>query len=177
MTLKILDHRSLWNQVLKNLLYMIYRIVSVKLPNSRTVPSPPITRYFIIVVSPSSPCSNSWSYLGRSWSCTHVSSLSTDSVNWWFTFAAVHPTHSRAADFNCPISEQNSFEKTPCFLIIMLLTLDELQTFREDGIFNYTSMLIRTDLRILLAATDAMHALNLNNIRLTDRVHWKGRQN
>lgn len=42
---------------------------------------------------------------------------------------------------------------------------DELKVFREDGIFNYSTMLMRDDLGLLLlGAREAIYALDINNI-------------
>lgn len=42
---------------------------------------------------------------------------------------------------------------------------DELKVFREDGIFNYSTMLMRDDLGLLLlGAREAVYALDINNI-------------
>lgn len=42
---------------------------------------------------------------------------------------------------------------------------DELKLFREEGIFNYSTMLMRDDLGVLLlGAREAVYALDINNI-------------
>ncbi len=41
--------------------------------------------------------------------------------------------------------------------------LDELKSFREQGISNYSTMLMRDDL-LLLGAREAIYALDINNI-------------
>ncbi|KAM4548485.1 semaphorin-4E [Odontesthes bonariensis] len=52
---------------------------------------------------------------------------------------------------------------------------NDLKLFREDGIFNYSTMLIRDDLGVLLlGAREAIYALDINNI--SDRkaaVYWR----
>lgn len=52
------------------------------------------------------------------------------------------------------------------FNMIWFWFLDELKTFREDGIFNYSTMLIREEMGLLvLGAREAIYALDLNDIR------------
>ena len=47
----------------------------------------------------------------------------------------------------------------------MFSCLDELKSFREDGIFNYSTMLMRDDLGVLLlGAREAIYALDINDI-------------
>lgn len=42
---------------------------------------------------------------------------------------------------------------------------DELKSFREDGIFNYSTMLMRDDLGLLLlGAREAIYALDMDDI-------------
>lgn len=42
---------------------------------------------------------------------------------------------------------------------------DELRLFREEGIFNYSTMLMRDDLGVLLlGAREAIYAVDINNI-------------
>lgn len=52
---------------------------------------------------------------------------------------------------------------------------NELKTFREEGIWNYTTMLMREDLGLLLLGSrDAIYALNIDNI--SDKkavVYWR----
>lgn len=50
-----------------------------------------------------------------------------------------------------------------------------LNVFKEDGIFNYSTMLIRDDLNVLLlGAREAIYALDINNISIRkDAVYWR----
>lgn len=52
---------------------------------------------------------------------------------------------------------------------------NELKSFREDGIFNYSTMLIREDLGVLvLGAREAIFALDLNDISVEKTaVYWR----
>ncbi|XP_073332219.1 semaphorin-4E [Pagrus major] len=52
---------------------------------------------------------------------------------------------------------------------------NELKTFREDGIFNYSTMLMRDDLDVLLlGAREAIYALDINNISVRKAVvYWR----
>ncbi|KAM6921909.1 semaphorin-4E [Xenentodon cancila] len=52
---------------------------------------------------------------------------------------------------------------------------NDLKSFREDGIFNYSTMLIRDDLGVLLlGAREAIYALNVNNISVKKAaVYWR----
>lgn len=53
----------------------------------------------------------------------------------------------------------------------MFSCLDELKSFREDGIFNYSTMLLRDDLDVLLlGAREAIYALDINNISVRKAV-------
>lgn len=48
---------------------------------------------------------------------------------------------------------------------------DDLKSFREDGIFNYSTMLMRDDLGLLLlGAREAIYALDINNISVRKAV-------
>lgn len=48
---------------------------------------------------------------------------------------------------------------------------DELKLFREEGIFNYSTMLMRDDLGVLLlGAREAVYALDINNISVRKDV-------
>uniref|UniRef100_A0A671TLH3 Si:ch211-129c21.1 n=1 Tax=Sparus aurata TaxID=8175 RepID=A0A671TLH3_SPAAU len=57
----------------------------------------------------------------------------------------------------------------------MFSCLDELKSFREDGIFNYSTMLLRDDLDVLLlGAREAIYALDINNISVRKAVvYWR----
>ena len=47
----------------------------------------------------------------------------------------------------------------------MLIFLDELKLFKEEGIFNYSTMLMRDDLGVLLlGAREAVYALDIDNV-------------
>lgn len=52
---------------------------------------------------------------------------------------------------------------------------NELKLFREDGIFNYSTMLMRDDLDLLLlGAREAIYALDINNISVRKAaVYWR----
>uniref|UniRef100_UPI0037E764DE semaphorin-4E n=1 Tax=Semicossyphus pulcher TaxID=241346 RepID=UPI0037E764DE len=52
---------------------------------------------------------------------------------------------------------------------------NELRLFREDGIFNYSTMLMRDDLGVvLLGAREAIYALDINNISVKKAaVYWR----
>ncbi|XP_061593769.1 semaphorin-4E isoform X2 [Cololabis saira] len=52
---------------------------------------------------------------------------------------------------------------------------NDLKSFREDGIFNYSTMLIRDDLGVLLlGAREAIYALDVNNIsEKKSAVYWR----
>ncbi|KAM9357614.1 semaphorin-4E [Symphorus nematophorus] len=52
---------------------------------------------------------------------------------------------------------------------------NELKSFREDGIFNYSTMLMRDDLDLLLlGAREAIYALDINNISVRKAaVYWR----
>ncbi|XP_072245916.1 semaphorin-4E isoform X2 [Leuresthes tenuis] len=52
---------------------------------------------------------------------------------------------------------------------------NDLKLFREDGIFNYSTMLIRDDLGVLLlGAREAIYALDINNISVRKAaVYWR----
>ncbi|XP_036971335.1 semaphorin-4E [Acanthopagrus latus] len=52
---------------------------------------------------------------------------------------------------------------------------NELKSFREDGIFNYSTMLMRDDLDVLLlGAREAIYALDINNISVRKAaVYWR----
>ncbi|KAM9848737.1 semaphorin-4E isoform 1-T3 [Aulostomus maculatus] len=52
---------------------------------------------------------------------------------------------------------------------------NELKMFREEGIFNYSTMLMRDDLGVLLlGAREAVYALDINNISLRKAaVYWR----
>lgn len=53
----------------------------------------------------------------------------------------------------------------------MFRCLDELKSFREEGIFNYSTMLMRDDLGVLLlGAREAIYALDINNISVRKAV-------
>ncbi|XP_038151254.1 semaphorin-4E [Cyprinodon tularosa] len=51
----------------------------------------------------------------------------------------------------------------------------DLKLFKENGFFNYSTMLIREDLGVLLlGAREAIYALDINNISVQkDRVRWQ----
>ncbi|XP_047443912.1 semaphorin-4E [Mugil cephalus] len=51
----------------------------------------------------------------------------------------------------------------------------ELKLFREEGIFNYSTMLVRDDLGVLLlGAREAIYALDINNISVRKaEVYWR----
>ncbi|KAG8003549.1 Semaphorin-4E [Nibea albiflora] len=57
----------------------------------------------------------------------------------------------------------------------MLCCLDELKSFREEGISNYSTMLMRDDLGVLLlGAREAIYALDINNISVRKAVvYWR----
>lgn len=52
---------------------------------------------------------------------------------------------------------------------------NELKLFREEGIFNYSTMLMRDDLGVLLlGAREAIYALDINNVSVRkDVVYWR----
>lgn len=50
-----------------------------------------------------------------------------------------------------------------CTIVMQMSCLDELKSFREEGIFNYSTMLMRDDL-LLLGAREAIYALDIDNI-------------
>lgn len=58
---------------------------------------------------------------------------------------------------------------------------DELKLFREEGVFNYSTMLMRDDLGVmLLGAREAIYAVDINNIsvrkaavRRCEEIHKK----
>lgn len=48
---------------------------------------------------------------------------------------------------------------------------DEFKLFREEGIFNYSTMLLRDDLGVLLlGAREAIYALDIDNISVRKSV-------
>lgn len=50
---------------------------------------------------------------------------------------------------------------------------NELKSFREEGIFNYSTMLMRDDM-LLLGAREAIYALDINNISVRKAaVYWR----
>lgn len=52
---------------------------------------------------------------------------------------------------------------------------NELKSFREEGIFNYSTMLMRDDLGVLLlGAREAIYALDINNVSVRKAaVYWR----
>lgn len=53
----------------------------------------------------------------------------------------------------------------------MFSSLDDLKLFREEGIFNYSTILMRDDLGVLLlGAREAIYALDINNISVRKSV-------
>lgn len=49
--------------------------------------------------------------------------------------------------------------------------LDDLKLFREEGIFNYSTILMRDDVGVLLlGAREAIYALDINNISVRKSV-------
>lgn len=53
----------------------------------------------------------------------------------------------------------------------MFSCLDDLKLFREEGIFNYSTILMRDDLGVLLlGAREAIYALDINNISVRKSV-------
>lgn len=59
-----------------------------------------------------------------------------------------------------------------CSVVMQMFSrLDELKLFREEGIFNYSTMLMRDDLGVLLlGAREAVYALDINNISVRKAV-------
>lgn len=56
-------------------------------------------------------------------------------------------------------------------VIQMFFHEDEFKTFREDGIFNYSTMLLRDNLGLLLlGAREAIYALDINDISVKKAV-------
>lgn len=54
---------------------------------------------------------------------------------------------------------------------VVILCSDELKVFREEGVFNYSTMLMREDLGVLLlGAREAVYALDINNISARNAV-------
>lgn len=53
----------------------------------------------------------------------------------------------------------------------MFSCLGELKSFREDGIFNYSTMLMRDDLGVLLlGAREAIYAVDIDDISVRKAV-------
>lgn len=53
----------------------------------------------------------------------------------------------------------------------MFSCLDDIKLFREEGIFNYSAILMRDDLGVLLlGAREAIYALDINNISVRKSV-------
>lgn len=53
----------------------------------------------------------------------------------------------------------------------MFFREDEFKTFREDGIFNYSTMLMKDNLDLLLlGAREAIYALDINDISVKKAV-------
>uniref|UniRef100_A0A8C8J950 Sema domain-containing protein n=1 Tax=Oncorhynchus tshawytscha TaxID=74940 RepID=A0A8C8J950_ONCTS len=84
-----------------------------------------------------------------------------------FVFRLLHAVFGMNRHTVCDTEQSLSFRMLSC--------LDNMKLFREEGICNYSTMLVREDLGLLLlGAREAVYALDINDISIKKSwVYWR----
>lgn len=117
------------------------------------------------------------------WCCSAMSDLLVGQTNEPEKFMKFY-SHAEAT-LGCTLIQCKQLLKCVCLCVWVSVDLfltmdsfckDELRSFRDNGIFSYSTMLIREDLGVLLlGARGAIFALDLNNIsaeKSVVRMFW-----